>query len=218
MNRRSVLAIAALLCVPAAGFGQELQAGRDYVAVVPAQPTTDPKRVVVTEFFSYACPHCYSFDPAVTSWAGKLPKDVLFERVPVVFGRQPWQKPAQLFYALQSIGKDAELSPAVFRAIHVDRVDFMSTDQQIIDWVAKQGVDPGQFTAAFNAFSMRSFVARGDQRGQSHHVQSVPTLVVDGKYMLPISDSRDFAPQLAVADRIIEKARAEKTPESGASR
>ena len=135
---------------------------------------------------------------------------MLFERVAVALGRQPWQKPAQLFYALQSIGKAEELSPAIFRAIHVERVDFFSTDQQIIDWVAKQGVDRSRFAAAFNSFSMRSFVARGDQRGQSHHVPSVPTLVVDGKYMLPISDTGDFAPQLAVADRIIEKARAEK--------
>ena len=210
MNRRRLFAIAALLGAPAAALGQELQAGRDYVAVIPAQPTTDSTRVVVTEFFSYACPHCYSFDPALASWIGKLPKDVLFERVAVALGRQPWQKPAQLFYALQSIGKAEELSPAIFRAIHVERVDFFSTDQQIIDWVAKQGVDRSRFAAAFNSFSMRSFVARGDQRGQSHHVPSVPTLVVDGKYMLPISDTGDFAPQLAVADRIIEKARAEK--------
>jgi protein dithiol oxidoreductase (disulfide-forming) len=210
MNRRTLLAIAALIGVPAAASGQELQAGRDYVAVVPVQPTPDPKRVVVTEFFSYACPHCYSFNPALTSWAGKLPKDVLFERVAVAFGRQPWQKPAQLFYALQSMGKAEELSPAIFRAIHVDRVDFLATDREIIDWVAKQGVDASQFAAAFNSFSMRSFVARGDQRGQSHQLPSVPTLVVDGKYMLPISDTGDFAAQLAVADRIIEKARAEK--------
>jgi protein dithiol oxidoreductase (disulfide-forming) len=209
MNRRGLLAIAALLGVPPA-FAQELQAGRDYVAVVPPQSTSDPKRVVVTEFFSYACPHCYSFNPALTSWVGKLPKDVLFERVAVVFGRQPWEKPAQLFYALQTIGKAEELSPAIFRAIHVERVDFFSTDQQIIDWVSKQGVDQSQFAAAFNSFSMRSFVARGDQLGQSHHLPSVPTLVVDGKYMLPIIENGDFAAQLAVADRIIEKARAEK--------
>jgi protein dithiol oxidoreductase (disulfide-forming) len=210
MNRRRLLAIAALLGVSAAASGQELQAGRDYVAVVPPQPTSDPTRIVVTEFFSYACPHCYSFNPALTSWVGKLPKDVLFERVAVAFGRQPWQKPAQLFYALQSLGKAEELSPAIFRGIHVDREDFFSTDQQIIDWVAKHGIDSDQFAAAFNSFSMRSFVARGDQLGQSHHLPSVPTLVVDGKYMLPIIENGDFAAQLAVADRIIEKARAEK--------
>ena len=210
MNRRTFVAIAALIGVPAAAFGQELQAGRDYVAVVPVQPTTDPKRVVVTEFFSYACPHCYSFNPALTNWVAKLPKDVLFERVAVAFGRQPWQKPAQLFYALQSMGKAEELSPAIFRAIHVDRADFFATDREIIEWVAKQGVDASQFTAAFNSFSIRSFVARGDQRGQSHQLPSVPTLVVDGKYMLPISDTGDFTAQLAVADRIVAKARAEK--------
>jgi thiol:disulfide interchange protein DsbA len=209
MNRRGLLAIAALLGISAAAPGQDLQAGRDYVALVPPQPTTDPKRIVVTEFFSYACPHCFSFNPALTSWAGKLPKDVLFERVSVAFGRQPWQTPSQLFYALQAIGKSEELSPAVFRAIHVERVDF-STDKQVIDWVVKQGVDPSQFTQAFQSFSVRSFMARGDQLAQTHHLRGVPTLVVDGKYLLPIDDSREFGPQLAIADQLVEKARAEK--------
>jgi hypothetical protein len=38
----------------------------------------------------------------------------------------------------------------------------------------------------------------------------VPTLVVDGKYAREISDTGDFPQQLAIIDRLIEKARAEK--------
>jgi len=209
MNRWKMLMAAALVCVAATVSGQEPQEGRDYTAVVPAQPTNDPKRVVVTEFFSYACPHCFSFNPSLTIWVNKLPRDVLFERVAVVFGRQPWLKPAQIFYALQSIGKAEELSPAVFGALHVERADF-STDAQIIDWMAAHGVDRDKFAAAFNAFSMRSFVARGDQLAQSGHVRAVPTLMIDGKYTVMIADNADFAAQLAVVDRVIAKARAEK--------
>lgn len=210
MHRWKLLIAAAFVCFAAAVSGQELQAGRDYTEVVPHQPTTDPKRVVVTEFFSYACPHCFAFNPSLTIWANKLPKDVLFERVAVVFGRQPWLKPAQVFYALQSIGKAEEVSPAVFGALHVERVDWQ-TDAQIIDWVAAHGVNREQFAAAFNSFSMRSFVARGDQLATAHKVRGVPTLVVDGKYAFPVADSGDFGAQLAIVDRLIAKARAEKT-------
>jgi thiol:disulfide interchange protein DsbA len=201
--------IAAFLCFAAAASGQEPQAGRDYTEVVPHQPTTDPKRVVVTEFFSYLCPHCFSFNPSLTAWVHTLPKDVLFEQVPVVFGRPLWQKPAQIYYALNTIGKADELTPAVFAALHVDRVDWQR-DAEIIDWFAAHGVDREQFAAAFNSFSMRSFVARGDQVATAHNVRGVPTLVVDGKYAVAINDRADFGPQLAIVDRLIAKARAEK--------
>ncbi len=209
MSRWKPLMAAALVCFAAAASGQELQAGRDYTEIVPHQPTTDPQRVVVTEFFSYLCPHCFSFNPSLTAWVHALPNDVLFEQVAVVFGRQPWQKPAQVYYALKTIGKAEELAPAVFQALHVDRVDWQR-DAEIIDWFAAHGVDREQFTAAFNSFSMRSFVARGDQIATAHKVRSVPTLVVDGKYAVAIEDRADFGPQLAIVDRLIAKARAEK--------
>jgi protein dithiol oxidoreductase (disulfide-forming) len=209
-RRISLLATAAFAFVLiATASGQEPQPGRDYTEVVPHQPTSDSKRVVVTEFFSYLCPHCFSFDPALTAWARKLPDDTLLERVAVVVGRQPWQKPAQVYYALNAIGKAEELSPAVFRALHVDRVDWQK-DSSIIEWVAKQGVDRDQFAAAFNAFSIRSFMARGDQLAAAHGVRGVPTLVVDGKYAVAIDDRVPFEPQLATVERLIAKARAEK--------
>ena len=33
--------------------------GKDYFKVEPPLPPADPAKVVVTEFFSYQCPHCY---------------------------------------------------------------------------------------------------------------------------------------------------------------
>ncbi len=158
MSRCTPLIAAVLICVAAAASGQELQAGRDYTEIVPHQPTTDPQRVVVTEFFSYLCPHCFSFNPSLTAWVHTLEKDVLFEQVAVVFGRQPWQKPAQVYYALKTIGKAEELTPAVFKALHVDLVDWQR-DAEIVDWFAAHGVDREQFAAAFNRSELR-FVRR----------------------------------------------------------
>lgn len=208
---KPIVVAAALACFASAAPGQQPQAGRDYVEIVPNQPTSDAKRVVVTEFFSYACPHCASFDPALAAWAKKLPADVLFERVAVVVGREVWRTPARLYYALSSIGKAEELSPAVFRAIHMERADWR-TDADVAAWVADHGVDRAQFTAAFNSFGTRSFVARADQVAAAHQIRGVPTVVVDGKYAMQIDDRVDFAPQLALVDGLIAKARAEKAP------
>jgi protein dithiol oxidoreductase (disulfide-forming) len=202
---------ALVLLASGAAVGAEPQLGRDYTAVVPPQMTSDPQRIVVLEFFSYACPHCASFYPALAKWVASLPDDVVFERAAVVVGREPWRKPSQLFYTLQALGKAEELDGAIFNAIHREQADLF-TDAGIIDWVAAHGVDRAEFTAAFNSFSIRSFVARGDQLANAHRIPSVPTLIIDGKYMVAIGDDGVFTGQLAMVDQIIAKARAEKTP------
>ncbi|HUL81912.1 MAG TPA: thiol:disulfide interchange protein DsbA/DsbL [Gammaproteobacteria bacterium] len=212
MARRHGFTAAALVLFASAAFGQELQAGRDYDAVTPPQPTDDAGKVVVTEFFSYACPHCFALNPTLTIWVNKLPKDVRFERVAVVFGKGAlWQKLAQIFYALNSIGKAEQLSPAVFGAVHVERPDWQ-TDAKIVDWMAAHGVNRAEFEAAFNSLSIRALVSSGDQLAQAHKVRTVPTLVVDGKYARQINDNGngDFPQQLAIVDRLIDKARGEK--------
>lgn len=204
------LAAALILCALSTS-AQDLQAGRDYNVVTPPLPTSDASKIVVTEFFSYACPHCFAFNPSLTIWENKLPKEVRFERVAVVFGKGPsWQKLSQLFYALNAIGKAEQLSPAVFGAVHVEHVAWQS-DANIIDWVAAQGVDRAAFAAAFNSFGTQTFVAQGEQLAQAHRIRSVPTLVIDGKYAVEIADNGNFPGQLAVVDRLVEKARAEKS-------
>src|SRR5690606_29091943 len=74
--------------------------GRDYTALDPPRGTSDPDRIVVTEFFSYQCPHCYAFHPALKAWARALPDDVVLERQAVSIGRPQWEPAARAFYAL----------------------------------------------------------------------------------------------------------------------
>jgi protein dithiol oxidoreductase (disulfide-forming) len=202
----------ALLCLSLCGLpaaAVEPQEGRDYTLVVPALAQPDSGKIVVTEFFSYACPHCAAFAPALQDWEATLPGDVALDRVAVALGRQPWVLPAQLFYALRAIDKSKQLDAAVFRAIHVDRVDF-STTRQVADWAAAQGVERAGFEAALAAFSVKSFVARGDQLATTARIPSVPTLVIDGRYLVDIESTGDLAGQLAIVDALIAKARAER--------
>lgn len=194
------------LALPAAA---QLTEGKEYTRLKNPQPVETGKKIEVIEFFSYGCPHCNAFNPSLTLWQNRLPKDVRLEREAVIFGRQPWAKLAQIYYALQEIGKAEQLTPAVYGALHVERVNWQ-TDNDIIDWMAAHGVNREQFASALNSFSMRTYVTRGEQLAMAYKVQSVPTLIVDGKYALPIADNGNFPAQLAIVDRLIDKARAER--------
>ena len=184
--------------------------GRDYLLVQPPQPTSDANRIVVTEFFSHQCPHCFSFFPMLHDWASRLPDDTVFERVPVSIGHPTWAPIAKAFYALQTVHKLDELDSAIFRAIHVQRVALVD-EAAIIDWVAAQGVDREPFTTAMSSFSVNTFATRAEQTARAHRIPSVPALVIDGKYLVAIEDNGKFAEQLALVEQLIARARAEKS-------
>ncbi|MFZ1444236.1 MAG: thiol:disulfide interchange protein DsbA/DsbL [Candidatus Dechloromonas phosphoritropha] len=204
--RRTFLGVtvAAALAVGVPALAQT--AGKDYTPVSPAQPTDDPAKIEVLEFFSYGCPHCSDFHPQISTWAAKLPGDVVFKRVPITFGRAAWANLARIYYSLEATGDLARLDGEVFKAIHNDRLNLFE-EKSIIEWVAKKGVDQKKFTEAFNSFGVMSKVKRGDQLAQAYKIQGVPAVAVDGKYLVGGSG---FNEVLATTDKLIAKARGEK--------
>jgi len=201
---RSLAVLAAALSFSAGAAAQS--AGRDYTAIEPAQPTDSPAKVEVVEFFSYGCPHCNDFNGLVSAWAAKLPADVTFKRVPVSFGRPAWANVGRLYYALEVTGDLARLDGEVFKAIHTDRVN-MFDERTMKEWIAKKGVDPRKFDEAFASFGVMSKMKRAEAMTQSYKIQGVPAIAVEGKYLV---GGRDFNDTLAITDKLIVKARAEK--------
>ena len=204
--RRTFLGVtvAAALAISVPALAQT--AGKDYTPVSPAQPTDDPAKIEVLEFFSYGCPHCSDFHPLVSAWAAKQPGDVVFKRVPITFGRAAWANLAKLYYSLEATGDLARLDGEVFKAVHNDRLNLFE-EKAIVEWVARKGVDQKKFTEAFNSFGVMSKVKRGDQLAQAYKIQGVPAMAVDGKYLI---GDMGFKEKLAVADKLIAKARSEK--------
>lgn len=202
---RSLLAFGAVAALSLPAFAQT--AGKDYTPVNPPQPTDDPAKIEVIEFFSYGCPHCSDFNPLVSAWAAKLSADVAFRKVPVSFGRAAWANIGKLYYALESTGDLGKLDNAVFKAVHEERVNLFD-DRLIAEWVAKKGVDPKKFNDAYASFGVMSKMKRADQVTQAYRIPGVPAIVVDGKYLV---NGKDFGEQLANADKLIAKARSEKS-------
>lgn len=211
MNRLFALLCAALLYVftfSGAGFAADAQAGREFKPISP--PLATPKdSIEVIEFFSYGCPHCSDFHPLINQWAAKLPKDVSFRRVPVSFGRPEWTRLSKVFYSLEATGDLAKLDTAVFLAIHEQRVAF-KTDDAVFSWVASKGADAKKFAEAFNGFSMASKVRRADQDATAARIGGVPSLAVDGKYLINNEAANSYEDLLRIADAVIAKARQDR--------
>ncbi len=208
--RRLVLSLSlALLAGTTIAFAADPVEGRDYTAVQPALPIVAADKIVVTDFFSYACPHCFSFSPDLRVWESKLPGDVVLDRAAVTFGRQSWGLLAQLYYTLRALGTEKELDRTVFEAVHLEHAPLTSPDG-IADWAAAHGVDRAKFLGTFGSFAVRSFAASAEELTSRVKLRGVPSIVVDGKYLVAINDNGDFEPQLAIVDALIAKVRAER--------
>lgn len=215
MNRRefslsSTAALATTLGLPLATQAKDkegkFQEGIDYLELKKPALIEAPKgQIEVVEFFWYSCPHCNVFEPSLSAWVKNLPKDVFFRRAPVAFNASfvPQQK---LYYALLSMNKVEELHARVFRAIHVERVP-MGKDEQIFDWIAKQGVDAAKFKEAYNSFSVANDVRKATQLQAAYNVEGVPSMGVAGRYYTDGTLGGSMATVLQVVDSLVQQQR-----------
>jgi thiol:disulfide interchange protein DsbA len=156
--------------------------GKDYRTLERAQPTESGKKVEVTEFFWYDCPHCNAFEPSLEAWVKKQGDKIVFKRVPVAF-RDSFIPQQKLYYALEALGKVDELHARIFRAIHVERQQ-LETDSQIAAFIAKQpGMDAKKFADAYNSFGVQAKAKRATQLQADYQIDGVPTLAIGGRYL-----------------------------------
>lgn len=189
---------------------------RDYAVLEPPVPGESKDKIEVVEIFSYACPHCYEFEPALSNWLKSLPADTAFRRAPVGFGRDNWAMLAKAYYALDAIGQQQKLHGKIFDALHAQNIN-LGDPETLTDWVAKQGVDRKQFADALNSFGVITKAQRGDALARAYGATSVPTLIVDGKYRVGGPGVRSHADVLRIAGELIQLARAQRPAKAAAA-
>ncbi len=185
--------------------------GRDYQKVDPVQPTAYPAQVVVTEYFSYKCPHCALFAPTFDAWVKTLPRDVRVERVPVALGYASWEPAARTYLVLVSMNAVEKVDAALFAAIHQQGMR-MENVAEIAPWLGGQGLDARAFAAAYGSSSIDLQYRAAGAKARNHRVGGIPTLVIDGRYRVAIEDigvgrEQHFRKQLAVVNELIAMAR-----------
>ena len=180
--------------------------GGDYLKLGRPAPVDAPAdKVEVIEFFWYSCPHCNAFEPTFDAWAKKQPAHVVVKRAPVAF-QDSFVPQQRLYYALEAMGKVEELHRKVFHAIHTER-QRLATQDQIADWIAKQGIDRAKFLEVYNAFGVAGKARRATQLQDAYQVDGVPSLGIAGKYFTSGSLAQTLPRSLQVADHLIAQSR-----------
>ncbi|SDG72516.1 MULTISPECIES: thiol:disulfide interchange protein DsbA/DsbL [unclassified Duganella] len=191
--------------------------GTEFKTLAKPQPVDTGKKVEIIEFFDYACPHCAAFDATLNAWVKKQGDNIVFKRVHI--GRQGTELPqARMFYTLQSMGAlTPELHTKAFNEIHVNH-NRLNRDEQVFDFVAKQGVDKQKFTDTYRGFGVAAQVRKSLSMMDAYNVEFWPLLIVDGKYQTAPSMANANATSEAqlnesvtqVLDALVVKAKAEK--------
>ena len=216
MNRRrfsaSLLSAAAASALVASGpaFAQASPVeGKDFTRVEPPQPPGVPAgKVEVLEFFSYACPHCSAFEPVIEVWEKQLPAEVVLRRVPVPFLMNA-DNFMRTYYALETIGAVKAMQLKIFRAIHIEKKR-LEKGEDIAEFVGANGGDAAKFLAAFKSFSVNTSVTRAKKLMADFKVDSVPTLIVQGRWMTSPSQAGSQERALAVVDQLVQRVRSGK--------
>ena len=198
----SALAVGAI-SLPAMAQPRE---GKDYRKLAKPAATEAPAgKVEVIEFFWYSCGHCNAFEPAFAAWLKTAPKDLVVHRVPVAFNGSfvPQQK---IYYALEGLGKTEEIHAKVFRAIHVDRLK-LTKDEEIFDWMGKQGVDVAKFKEMYNSFTVSNQVRKATQIQDAYGVEGVPSMGVAGRYYTDGTMAGSMQNVLQVVEQLAAQAR-----------
>lgn len=203
MIKAALFLTASIMPVASMAMPEAFIDGVHYKATPTRLATNDDNKVEVIELFSYSCPHCFKLDPQVQEWKETLPENVTFVHVPAIF-RDSWLQLARVFYAAEATGDLEKLHPLLFNAIHVKKRR-LQTEEQLLDFVAEQGIDRDTFGKMMNSMSVKSKVNKALVLSQASGITGVPAMIVNGQYRTDAPLAGGMTEMLKTVDFLIQK-------------
>jgi len=191
-----------LLLVSNTACSSEYSAGFEYKNIKP-QPTANPNRVEVIEFFWYGCPHCFHFEPELKRWLADKPANVDFVQVPAPLNKS-WELHTKAFYALELMGMQKKLHKPLFEAIHMKKMRLFD-EKSLTDFLVKNGVDRAQFEKNMKSFTVSGKLNKARKMMKDYEVRGVPQIAVNGKYITSGSMAGNYVNMIKVINFLIAK-------------
>lgn len=194
--------LAGLLSVANLAAAEAFVEGTHYERLPIGVKTRDESKVEVVEVFSYACIHCYNFDPTIEAWHSLQNEGVQFYRVPAVFNKD-WELLAQVFYTAEALGVTPAIHTPMFQGIHRDNQDLRRPELLKPLFNQQAGIAEADFDTAYNSFSVRSRVQQAKAKAQAYRVTGVPSMIVNGKYRVDGRMAGSNTKMLEVVDYLV---------------
>jgi len=180
--------------------------GKDFQKLKQPVTMASTGKIEVVEFFWYACPHCFHFEPTLEPWVAKLPADVHFRRIPVGFNDVRKEFHQRLYFTLETMNQVEALHAKVFARFHtlhkpIDR------EADALQFAQENGLDPAKFKDIFNSFSMQTKIGQANRLTEAYGIDGVPELGLQGRFTTGPSMAGGEAQSLGVADALIERIR-----------
>ncbi|MCV6637652.1 thiol:disulfide interchange protein DsbA/DsbL [Candidatus Albibeggiatoa sp. nov. NOAA] len=162
--------------------------------------------VEVTEVFLYTCPHCYRIHPFAEKWKESVAdqKDVVFNPMPAVFSEKNTPL-AKAYYMAKDLGRE-ELHEVLFETIH-NKGKRIVTKDQVKAFFVGHGVDEKAFDKSYKSFAVDNAVRTANFLTVSYGISGVPSLIVNGKYLVLSSKTKGYKEMFNVVDYLVEKER-----------
>ncbi len=203
MPVRKILGAVALFISATSAWAVDFVEGEHYERLPISVETRDASKVEVVEVFSYACVHCFNFDPMIESWQERQSDAVEFYRLPAIFSGD-WELLAQAFYTAETLGVSDEVHVPLFEGIHVKNQDLRKVPLLLDLFDAQADVSDEDFNTAYNSFSVRSRVQQAKAKGRAYRVTGVPSIIVNGKYRVDGRMAGSNTKMLEVVDYLVK--------------
>ena len=192
MDRRSfsrtAAGLAGALALAGAGVPRRARAddfvpeeGRDFAVLDKPIAVPANGKIEVIEFFWYACPHCFAFEPLLEAWLQKLPPDVHFTRVPVGFDARK-ETHQRIFYTWDALGLVDKMHLKTFERFHVQKKPIDDV-KDMVTFAVDNGLDGAKVEAAWNSFSVQARCAAAKRLEDDYGIERMPEMAIAGRYV-----------------------------------
>jgi thiol:disulfide interchange protein DsbA len=216
----TLIGVLALLAAPLAQAAQTWTEGRNFELITPTQQTRGAKgKVEVMEVFSYGCPACNGFQPAIAALEHSLPANAQMVFLPASFKpEEDWPMLQRAYFTAQALGIAERSHQAIFDAV------WKSGELGIADPATRRlknplpsiedaakcyerltGVKADTFLATARSFSVDLKMRVADAQIIAMQVPSTPCIVVNGKYRVIMDSLRSNDDLIDVVRYLVQR-------------
>ena len=172
---------------------------------ISTEKQSESKDIIIYEFFWYGCPHCFNLEPTIDRIEADLDMDAKIVKVPVAL-RDSWTPHAKLYYALSQMNEIDDLHNSIFEEIHIEN-NRLDTEEAMIEFLSKSEINTEIFSEKYNSYGTEARVKKASNLARKYQIDSVPTLVVNGKYLTSGSFVSSYDELYSVVNFLVERER-----------